>query len=47
MGLEHIFGDSDARRGNLPTYVIHFKWTFDVDYSVKPEDKVGKLQKTH
>jgi len=31
MGLERIFGDFDARRGNLPTYLIHFKWTFHVD----------------
>jgi len=28
MGLERIFGDFDARRGNLPTYLLHFKWTF-------------------
>jgi len=31
MGLERIFGDFDGRRGNLPTYQIHFKWTFHVD----------------
>jgi len=31
VGLERIFGDFDARRGNLPTNLIHFKWTFHVD----------------
>jgi len=30
MGLERIFGDFDARPS---TYLIHFKWTFDVDIS--------------
>jgi len=33
MGQECIFGDFDARRGNLPTYLIHFKWTFHVGIS--------------
>jgi len=28
MGLERIFGDFDAWP---PTYLIHFKWKFDVD----------------
>ena len=35
MGLERIFGDFDARP---PTYLIHFKWTFDVDIST-PKNK--------
>jgi len=30
MGLERIFGDFDARP---PTYLIYFKWTFDVHIS--------------
>jgi len=30
MGLESIFGNFDARP---PIYLIHFKWTFDVDMS--------------
>ena len=31
MGLERTFGDFDARRGNLPTYLLLFEWTFRVD----------------
>jgi len=30
MELESIFRDFDARP---PTYLIHFKWTFDLDWS--------------
>ena len=31
MGLKRIFGDFDARP---PTYLINFKWTFDVDIDI-------------
>ena len=37
MGLERIFGYFGARRGHLPTYLIHFKWTFEVDITT-PEN---------
>jgi len=34
MELERIFGDFDARPPIYPpTYLIHFKWKFDVDIS--------------